>query len=238
MSTALNMARWDVVLQIRSHLYSATAFTTATLCLVAYLLAPLHVDAKWLALLLFTDPAVIGLSFVGAFILMERGGNTLLALSTSPLTAFNYVFGKIVSFSFLGFCSGILVAVTAALGDLNYLVMMVSLVLTNALAVIVGFCLSARAQSVNGFLVRLSLALIIALLPLMAYLPDNPSALFYAFALIPSYSILTVLEVGFQVANISLTAYAVHVAYLAAWIAAGLFWAVRDYDRFMRQFGR
>jgi len=234
MPARLGMVLWDIKLQIRSHLYSATAFTTATLCLVAYLIHPLEVSAKGLSFLLFADPAVIGLTFVGAFVLMERGGNTLVALSTTPLEGHVYVLGKLVSFSILGTISGGLVAVVASGGDLSMPLVLIALVLTNVVSVLIGFGVAARTKTVNAFLVGMTLVLSISALAFPLYFSSDPGVLLRATAIIPTYSILTVLEAGFPTSEIGITTYLLHAGYLCLWGGAGWMWALRAYDQNLR----
>ncbi|MEM7663124.1 MAG: hypothetical protein AAF292_12830 [Pseudomonadota bacterium] len=238
MTAALRMIRWDILLQIRGHLYSATAISTLALCLVGYLIQPLDLSPKWLSLLLFTDPAIIGLSFVGAFVLVERGTNTLSALATSPLQGRTYVLGKVVSFSILGTLSGGLVAVVASGGSLKYPVMATSLVLTNVAAIIVGFALVSRASSVNRFITSMSFALAIGVLPLVPYFASDPSPLMLSLVIIPSYSMLTVLEAGFSGSQVSVTEYVISSGYLLLWIIAGWGWSVREYETRLRTYER
>ncbi|MEO0882513.1 MAG: hypothetical protein AAFY34_07235 [Pseudomonadota bacterium] len=236
MSGILSMVSWDIRLQIRSHLYSATVFTTLALCLVAYLLAPLDISPKLLALLLFTDPAVIGLSFIGAFVLMERGGNTLIALATSPLESTQYVAGKLVSFSLLGTVSGGIVAVVASGGSLNIALLLIALLLSNIVAVLIGFAIAARTRSVNAFLAWMTIMLVVSVLPLMPYLSADPDYALLSLSIIPSFSMLTLLEAGFSGSDVGIIEFGVHTVYLLIWAVAGWIWAIREYDAQLRQY--
>lgn len=234
MNATLRMIRWDMLLQIRSHLYLATAMATLSLCLVGALLHPLDISEKLLALLLFADPAVIGLTLTGAFVLMERGNNTLLALAVSPLRGSTYVFAKIATFSGLGILSGIAVAIAASDGNLRFAIMLASLSLTNAAAVLFGFALVTRANSVNSFLVHMSVALLIMVVPFIPYLDETSNNALLMLALIPSYSMLVLLEAGFAEASISLAQYLLNCSYVMVWIIIGWFWAVREYQNHIR----
>nr|WP_070959373.1 hypothetical protein [Hyphomonas sp. Mor2] len=237
MNATLNMVRWDVLLQVRSHLYTATALTTGAFCLVVILLQPFNLSSKWLSILLFTDPAVIGLSFVGAFVLLERGGNTLSAIAVSPLMGRTYVLGKVISFSLLGTLSGGTVAVAASNGDLNHALMVGSLILTNVLAVLMGFVIAAHSVTVNQFLVRMSLTIVLVVLPSLPFLGLAPGAWPVIFAIIPSFSMLVILEAGFGASSVSVPVYFGHVIYLLIWIISIWFWAVRAYETSFREAG-
>lgn len=233
MDAVLKMAVWDSLLQRRSHLYSATLFTTLSLCLVAYLLRPYTVDLRWLSVLLFTDPAVIGLTFVGAFMFMERGAKTVSALSVTPLSGRTYVGGKILSFVGLGTISGLLVALAAAGTQLHAPLMLIALVITNLTAVLIGFCLAADVRSVNAFLVRIVVATIMSVLPIFALFGLGPEWLQWGLALVPSYSMLSLLVAGYSYETTSMVECAIHIIYLMAWSVVSWVWASRAYQRFL-----
>ena len=234
MQKVLHMMRWDMLLQLRAHIYTVTAFTALTVGLVAYLLIPLSLSTKWLAIVLFADPAIIGLAFTGAFILMERDGKTLSALGVTPLQGWVYVSGKVFSFALLGTLAGAAIAMAATLGQLNYPLMGFSLIMTNITAALIGFALVARANSVNAFLVNLSVTMVILTIPLLGFFDLVPPLLGSLLALIPSYSMLIMLEAGFEQSVITSPQYILHALYLLVWVIAGWMWGAREYSRTVR----
>lgn len=230
------MVRWDVTLQIRSHLYTATLFVIAFLCGVALLVPWEPLPVKLTVVLVFADPAVMGLSFVGGFVLMERGQNTLAALAVTPLPGRIYVLAKIVSFTLLGALAGTAVAWVATGGRFHAPMLALALLLSNALAVLVGFALVARAPSVNRFLARLSVASFLSSLPLIGFFGLAPAPLDLALWLIPSYAMLELFETSVDAGAGG--AVLVPIAYLLAWIIAGWSWCVRAYETHVRSGGR
>ena len=233
MRAGFEMMRWDMLLQLRSHLYSATLFTTLSLGLVAFLLQPYPIETKWYAVLLFTDPAIVGLSFVGAFMLMERGGRTLSALSVAPLTANTYLAGKVLSFSLLGVLSGLAIVLVVTRGHVNLLLAVFALALTNGVAVLIGFGLAAGVRSVNAFLVRMSVAMLVAVLPLLAFFDVGPAALHWCLAIIPSLSMLTLLEISLTTEGGFPSSLLWHSLYLFVWSGAGWIYAHHSYEPFV-----
>lgn len=226
-----------MLLQFRSHLYLATVFTTAFLSLAAYLLSPLVTGFEWLALLVFMDPAIIGLSFVGAFMLMERSGYSLSALAVTPLSAPVYLVGKIVSFTLLGTTSGVAVALAAVVasdGELNTGLIVFALTITNVLAVLIGITVSFGSKSVNDFLARLSITMVIVVLPVIAFLDviTGPGAAI--FQIIPSYSMLFIINQALQKESVSLVGLGMHLCYLLVWIMATWLWNIKRFDHNIR----
>ena len=68
MSQLINMLRWDITLQARNYIYVANVISTAAIIVFVLLLPvdPLPVPAA--SFFIFTDPALIGLSFIGCVI--------------------------------------------------------------------------------------------------------------------------------------------------------------------------
>lgn len=236
MSRVVQMVRWDVTLQIRGHLYTATFFVVAFLCAVALLVPWEPLPVELTVVLIFADPAVMGLSFVGGFVLMERGQNTLAALAVTPLPGRIYVLAKIVSFTLLGAVAGIVVAWVATGGRFDVAKLLLALLLSNAVAVLVGFALVARAASVNRFLAYLAMASFLGSVPLIGFFGFAPAPLDLALWLIPSYAMLELFEASVD-AGASGGEVFVPIAYLLAWILVGWIWCVREYETHVRSGG-
>lgn len=95
------LARYGILL-----LYAV--FTAAYLCLLAALPAAVRETAA--VVLIFTDPAAMGLFFMGAAVLFEKSQRVDAALSVSPVTVEEYAAGKVIAL----LCVGL--AVAAVLG--------------------------------------------------------------------------------------------------------------------------
>ncbi len=230
MSALAQMIRWDALLQWRSHLYAATAVATAFVCAVVLMIPLDPIPPKLVAALIFVDPAVIGLSFVGGVIAMERTAGTLSALGVSPSPGWVYVVSKIATFTFLGVLSGGVIAIVAAGAAFNAPMMLFALVLTNAAAVVIGFVLVAPTRSMNGFISSLIIFSMISILPIAAFFDLAPAPIDLLLRVIPSYAMLIVLEAGVSV-SVATADLFYGVAYLLLIVGFGLKRAVGDYDQ-------
>lgn len=226
----VSMIGWDIGLQIRSHFYTATALTAAAIIGLILLIPMDPLPIQFATLFVFADPAVVGLTLVGAFVLMEKGANTLSALGVTPMPAWVYVGAKIISFSLLGGLAGFIIAAVAMPGGINYPLMLAALMLSNAVAVLIGFSLITRAQSVNAFLANILIASIVLILPVIAYFDLAPPLVTALLKLIPTYAMLVLIEAGLSRDALSGEAMAA-MAWLSTWTVAGWFWALREYDR-------
>jgi fluoroquinolone transport system permease protein len=164
------LVRWDIQLQARENIYSFTVMTTAVFGLFLLLL-PADAPPTVFTLVLFFDPAIVGASFVGAIVLMERSQNTLAALAVSPASAADYVQAKVVTLTALAIVGSLcLVAVVYWVPSIETLLRFtLALVFTGAVGALGGLLIVAGANSMNHFLARAMPVTIILFLPLFSH---------------------------------------------------------------------
>lgn len=79
---------------------------------------PASVRVSVCTLLIFSDPAVMGLFFMGALLLLERSQRVLPALAASPAAPWEYALSKALSLALVGTLVGGILAVFGAAGHL------------------------------------------------------------------------------------------------------------------------
>jgi fluoroquinolone transport system permease protein len=195
MGNLLRLVAWDVRLQSRENVYLFTVFTTSAFAFVLLLL-PGSVPHTVVTGVLFLDPAVVGMSFVGSIVLMERSQNTLAALSVTPASARDYVLSKILTLTALTFAGGMaLVAVAYHPLPLDRAARFVlAMGFTGCLGVLVGLAVVARSASMNHFIARLFPITLVAFLPLTAHFGAISGAWMWGlFAVNPGHAMLRAL---------------------------------------------
>lgn len=81
-------------------------YAVLTVIYIAVLFAfPENWKEKAAAILIFSDPASMGLFFMGAIVLLEKSQHTTCALAVSPVHATEYVIAKVSSLSDFTCCS-------------------------------------------------------------------------------------------------------------------------------------
>jgi fluoroquinolone transport system permease protein len=221
---------WDIGLQLRSMVYTATVVSTAVICGFILILPVEQLSSHWATFFIFMDPATIGLSFVGAVVLMEKAQGTIVALGVTPMRPWIYVASKILSLSLLTFASGLVVAYVAT-DDFALPRMLLALALSNIIAVLIGFACVARAPSMNKLMITLLWVATLAYIPLLAHFDLLPDVLVPVVALIPSYAILVAVLLAVDPAAVSPSAELYAYGYLVVWCGIGWWWALREYTR-------
>lgn len=231
------MVGWDINLQFRHHIVTANVLSTAFICGFVLLLPLPDMPVSLASFFIFIDPALIGLSFVGGIMLMEKAARVHSALGVTPSPPWVYLASRIITLTVTGSLSGLAVAICAYGQQFNIAMMVWALLVSNMVAVLIGFICAARAKSMNDLMIRLlylSTVLFAPLLPHFGVTPDWAAA---PMAIIPSASMLALLDMG-GAAQPDLAAAALHSAYLFAWVAGAWAWSLREYRDHVLSEGR
>lgn len=229
---AMNLMRlvaWDIKLQARENVYLFTALSTAAFA-ATVLLLPTDAPASVVTAILFLDPAVVGTSFVGAMVLMERSQNTLPALAVTPVSPADYVLAKIITLTGLTFAGGMTIVAVAWWPlplDLA-LRFILALGFSGTLGVLTGLLLVATANSMNHFIARAFPLTVFLFLPFFAHFGAIEGWLAWLlFAVNPGHAVMRALLWAADPAQVSLAEQIYAFAYMALLIALFRSWAMR-----------
>lgn len=238
MRALIPLLRLDLVLQARSFLYPATAVSTLMICVFIMLLPERPASPEFVAFLVFMDPATIGLSFVGAMVLVEKSQGTLFALGLTPARPAAYVSAKAISLTLLTFVSSLVVVLVATAGAFDLARQLVALTLCSVVAVLMGLVCVTRARGMNQLVVTLLGVTTLLYVPLLAHFGVLGGAPGVAVALIPSYAMLTALQASVDPGTVSPVGQGGAVAYLVVWAAALWRGTMREFERSIVTEGR
>ncbi len=231
MTQLMHMLRWDITLQARNYIYVANVVSTAAI-IVFVLLLPLDpLPANVAAFFIFADPALIGLSFIGAIVMMEKASRVLSALGVTPSPPGVYVASKTLTMSVNGILSGLAVAWFALDGQFDWPLMMLALALSNTVAVLMGFAIVARAPSMNGLMIFLLFGTSVLFIPLLAHFGLIAEPASWVCAVIPSYAMLLSFEGAADPSLLSQVEWAYAIGYQILWIIFGWIWAMREFKQ-------
>lgn len=133
------------------------------------LLLPENVRGMAAVIMIFSDPAAMGLFFLGAMVLFEQSQHVVQSLAVSPVSAKEYVLSKLLSLSLVSTGAGLLIALLSGCG-LNIFSLLPGVFLGSLLFSAVGMMLAARAATLNRFLLCTVPAEILIILPAIAWL--------------------------------------------------------------------
>lgn len=162
----VRLAAADIRLLFRYKIVPLYILVTAVYLI---LLAVLPVSVRETAgnFLLFTDPAAMGLFFMGAAVMLEKSERTLSSLAVSPVRVWEYAISKCIALAAVGTASGVvLTAAGGLLSDGNsFLLKMAGLFFGSCLFSLMGLAAAYRAKDLNQFLIFVVPAELILCLP-------------------------------------------------------------------------
>lgn len=103
------------------------------------------------ALMIFTDPAAMGLFFMGAIVLFEKNERVLDSLAISPVKPWEYVVSKLVSIGLASTLVGLAVGLPAGLAA-HPLRLVTSVFLSSCLFSSIGLIVACNSKTLNQFM--------------------------------------------------------------------------------------
>lgn len=120
-------------------------------------------------LMVFTDPAAMGLFFMGAIVLFEKGERVLDSIAISPVKPMEYVISKLLSIGLISTMVGLLIGLGGGIIS-NPALFAAGVFLGSCLFSAIGLIVAVNIQTINQFVVATIPAEIIINLPAIAWL--------------------------------------------------------------------
>jgi fluoroquinolone transport system permease protein len=182
------------------------------------------------SVLLFFDPAVIGLMFVGALVLFEKSENVLQALVITPMKTDDYLLSKILSLTLLSTISATLFMILMIIFNdvsFNLFYLVAGILLTSVMLILLGFIIVSRVSNINGYLLGMMIGFIgLTFPPLLQLfgLVENP--IFYLW---PTQASFLLFDGVFQAAALNTWEIFYGIGYQLVWIVLFYMFAKRAF---------
>ncbi|MDF2520973.1 MAG: ABC-type transport system, multidrug-familypermease [Clostridia bacterium] len=124
---------------------------------------PAAFKAKTAAVIIFTDPATLGIFFMGAIILLEKSQRVLNSLAVSPIKIWEYIAAKVVSLSIISTTVGFVLGVAAGAGGIASVAL--GTFLGSVLFTLLGIIIAAQTNSLNRFIITTVPAMLFLMVP-------------------------------------------------------------------------
>lgn len=176
----------DMRFQMKQGFYLVYVIITI---LYLIILSFLPKDALSLALplVVFSDPSVLGLFFIGGIIMLERVQGVLMVVVVSPLRTMEYLLAKVLSLAFISGLAAFVLTIFSHCETVNWLLLLLSTVLTSCIFTLLGIMINAGCQTVNQYLLKTIPYMLLFVLPCFSLI-DFPFS--YLFTIVPSVAAL------------------------------------------------
>lgn len=162
-----NLIIGDIRFQVKYGFYFV--YVILTIFYIALLFAlPTHWRKKAAAIMIFSDPAAMGLFFMGAIVLLEKSQRVIDALTVSPVKIIEYILSKVISLSFLSVMVAMVLALAA--GGQNLLLILIGTILSSVIFTLVGLIVATKIGSLNQFFMVIIPIEILCFVPAFLYL--------------------------------------------------------------------
>lgn len=140
---------WDIRLQAKYGFYLLYTVLTAIYDFVLSV-----VPESWrettAAILIFSDPAAMGLFFMGAIVLLEKNQHLPCAFAVSPVRPAEYLIAWVGSLSLVSSAAAAVIALAAGVSRLP--VVLFGTVLSGAAFTLLGMIVATKVKSLNQFI--------------------------------------------------------------------------------------
>lgn len=145
-----HLIRWDIRFQIKYGFYFLYAVLTVLYTVILCILPDGWRDSA-AAVIIFSDPAAMGLFFMGAIVLLEKSQRIPCALAVSPVKGTEYVMSKVLSLSAVSLLVAAILALVAGVDELP--LVLLGTALSSVIFTLLGIVIATKIVSLNQFLI-------------------------------------------------------------------------------------
>ena len=161
--------KWQFLIFQRNNIVTMIVGITAFYVLIIYLIKDFQTVEKFITLLIYNDPALVGFIFIGISIILEKDQEVLSALFVTPLNQHLYLISRIITLSAIGFFGALAIVLTAKGTSFNFLHFSIGAFSTCVLFSLMGIFIISSTTEILHFLLRAVPLLIFMSLPLLNY---------------------------------------------------------------------
>ena len=169
MKDLMTLLKWQFIILHKNNLINISIVVTVLYGLIFFLIKDLPNLDRFLTLLIYNDPAIIGLMFVGLSVIMEKNDEVLPALFVTPINHHVYLISKVLALSILGWaCAS---GMTLALLGINiaWVHFSIGVFSTCVIFSLAGIFVVSYATEFLNFMLRSIPVLILLSTPLLNY---------------------------------------------------------------------
>lgn len=144
-----NLILWDMKFQAKYGFYFLYAVLTAIYIVILFAI-PKAWRSDAATILIFSDPAAMGLFFMGAIILLEKSQRVPCAFSVSPIRPMEYIASKVISLCVIATLVATIIA--ASTGARHLPLVFLGTALSGMIFTLLGLIVATKITSLNQFI--------------------------------------------------------------------------------------
>lgn len=165
----LNQIKWQFLIFHRNNLLTMIIGIVALYVLLIYMIKDFADVEKFITLLIYNDPAVIGFVFIGISIMLEKDQQVLPAIFVTPLNLHFYLASRIAALSTIISLGALAMILVAKGASINLPLFLAGAFSTGILFCLMGIFVVSYTTEILHFMLRSIPLLIFMSLPLLNY---------------------------------------------------------------------
>ena len=162
----INVIKGDMTFQWKYGFY-ALYFLMIIIYLVVFSFFKGDVKDTIVSICVYSDPAAMGMFFMGALILLEKSQRIINSIAVSPVTAEEYILGKLISIGIISEIVGIVLMIQRS--PVNYFLCAVGIFAGSVIFSLCGIIVGAKIQSLNQYIIWTLPFEIVGFVPVILY---------------------------------------------------------------------
>ncbi|WP_131038362.1 ABC transporter permease, partial [Clostridioides difficile] len=168
-----NLILGDIKFQFKYCFYFLYLFLSIIyICIINVF--PTFMREKIAIIMIYSDPAAMGLFFMGAIVLLEKSQRVLNSLAVSPVKVSEYILSKVISLGVISSIVAMFIAITLNLD--NIIISTIGTFFSSIIFSLLGLIIASKASSLNQFIVlSIPIEIICFIPPILNVLLDTKS---------------------------------------------------------------
>ncbi|MBU3875979.1 ABC transporter [Faecalicatena sp. AGMB00832] len=160
----LNTLKNDIHFQMKYGFYYLYFFFSILYIAVLFFM-PAEYQKITASLIILTDPAMLGIFFIGGIWLLEKGEGLHRFWCISPLTPMEYILSKSISLAALSTISADLIVLTAMRVRVHFAFLSLGILVGAVVFNLIGLMVASYARSVNHYMIIVVLPSVLLTIP-------------------------------------------------------------------------
>ena len=179
----------DLSFQMKQGFYAIYLVISVMYIVVLYCF-PMDLRKIIAPLCAYSDPAIVGMLFTGAQLMLEKNQGVLSYIAVTPLAPREYIGAKVLSFGIFGSVMALLLAIATIGFNFNLFYYLAGIMLTSAMFTSIGVMVGVKSRSMNELIVKLIPLMIIMTLPCLGIIGFKYSPILEIFPSLPALEVV------------------------------------------------
>lgn len=167
----LNSITADIKFQMK-HGFYAVYVVLSMIYIVILNFIPMPAKSVVLPILVYTDPAALGMFFIGGMVLLEKEQGVLSLLYITPLKVYEYIISKVLTLGIISTLAAVGISLAVNI-QTNYILLILGTLLSAIFYTLVGFLMASKSKTVNDYIIKIAPAAMLVILPCLTFIQND-----------------------------------------------------------------